>query len=37
MKQISEEFKKHGAELYLPPTHDAVNGRVAESTTENVE
>ena len=37
MQMMSEEFKKHGAELYLPPTHDAVNGRVPESTTENVE
>ena len=37
MQQMSEEFKKHGAELYLPPTHDAVNGRVTESTTEKVE
>ncbi|QUM74993.1 phosphomethylpyrimidine synthase ThiC [Moritella sp. 24] len=37
MQQMSEEFKKHGAELYLPPTHDAVNGRVPEPNTDKVE
>ena len=25
MQQMSAEFKKHGAELYLPPTHAALN------------
>ena len=34
MEQMSEEFKKHGAELYLAPTHEAVNQPATAETTE---
>jgi len=34
MQKMSEQFKKHGAELYLAPTHEAVNQSAIAETTE---